>query len=138
MTILHILVCFQPLLFDPAEKNKHKFMVQTAFAPEGEFNMDQLWKEITPEQLMDSKLKCVFDLPAEQNESSDDPTKFSPKAASTNASAPNNSVESELQKAAQEVMYKVCNCMILGGFGMVYVGPLHYVYKILLLCNFES
>lgn len=98
-----ISICFQPLLFDPAEKNKHKFMVQTAFAPEGEFNMDQLWKEITPEQLMDSKLKCVFDLPAEQNESSDDPTKFSPKAASTNASAPNNSVESELQKAAQEV-----------------------------------
>lgn len=27
-------VCLQPYDFDPAEKNKHKFMVQTVIAPD--------------------------------------------------------------------------------------------------------
>ncbi|CAG9859806.1 unnamed protein product [Phyllotreta striolata] len=98
-----ISICFQPHPFDPAEKNKHKFMVQTAFAPDGEINMEQLWKEITPDQLMDSKLKCVFDLPAEQVEQIDDTSKFSPKTSVANVTASSNTIESELQKAAQEV-----------------------------------
>ncbi|XP_028138738.1 vesicle-associated membrane protein-associated protein B/C [Diabrotica virgifera virgifera] len=95
----------QPLLFDTAEKNKHKFMVQTAFAPESDFNMDQLWKEITPDQLMDSKLKCVFELPPDQTEgTTEDATKFSPKTVAANSAVPDNSnVEWELKKAAQEV-----------------------------------
>lgn len=29
-------VCLQPYEFDPTEKNKHKFMVQTVIAPEGD------------------------------------------------------------------------------------------------------
>lgn len=95
-----IAICLQPFLFDPAEKNKHKFMVQTVFAPEGEVNIDQLWKEISPEQLMDSKLKCVFELPPEQNEATEELNK-SPKA--TPLTMANNSIEPELQKAAQEV-----------------------------------
>ena len=28
--------------FDPNEKNKHKFMVQSMFAPDGEINQDTL------------------------------------------------------------------------------------------------
>ncbi|XP_023013355.1 LOW QUALITY PROTEIN: vesicle-associated membrane protein-associated protein B/C [Leptinotarsa decemlineata] len=98
-----IAICLQPFLFDPAEKNKHKFMVQTVFAPEGEINLEQLWKEITPEQLMDSKLKCVFEMPPEHTEisGSDDTAKFSPKTAAP--VLPTNSADSELQKAAQEV-----------------------------------
>jgi hypothetical protein len=43
------------------EKNKHKFMVQTMFAPDGDINQDTLWKEASPDAIMDSKLKCVFD-----------------------------------------------------------------------------
>lgn len=39
---MHVLVCLQPFIFDPAEKNKHKFMVQTVFAPEGDVNLDAL------------------------------------------------------------------------------------------------
>lgn len=30
------------LRFDPNEKNKHKFMVQSMFAPDGEINQDTL------------------------------------------------------------------------------------------------
>lgn len=34
--ILFVTVCLQPFEFDPTEKNKHKFMVQTVIAPEGD------------------------------------------------------------------------------------------------------
>lgn len=70
-------------------------MVQTVFAPEGEINLEQLWKEITPDQLMDSKLKCVFELPVDQDETAEDTTKFSPKVG---AAPPVSSLESELKK----------------------------------------
>jgi len=43
-------------------KNKHKFMVQTTFAPDGEVNQESLWKKVDPSAIMESKLKCVFDL----------------------------------------------------------------------------
>ena len=61
-----ILVSLQPFEYDPAEKNKHKFMVQSMFAPDGEINQDTLWKEIDQNDLMDSKLRCVFAMPAGQ------------------------------------------------------------------------
>lgn len=35
-------VCLQPFIFDPNEKNKHKFMVQSLVAPEGDINIEQL------------------------------------------------------------------------------------------------
>lgn len=35
-------VCLQPFDFDPNEKNRHKFMVQSLVAPDGEFNAEQL------------------------------------------------------------------------------------------------
>ncbi|XP_019867702.2 vesicle-associated membrane protein-associated protein B [Aethina tumida] len=96
---IEIAICLQPFVFDPAEKNKHKFMVQTVFAPEGEINLEQLWKEIGSDQLMDSKLKCVFELPAE-NETHEEPNKASPKLDTT---AQSNSEESELKRAAAEI-----------------------------------
>jgi vesicle-associated membrane protein-associated protein A len=58
-------VMLQPFEYDPAEKNNHKFMVQSLFAPTATVeSLDQLWKEAAPSQLMDSKLRCVFELPA--------------------------------------------------------------------------
>ena len=39
---LILLVSLQPFEYDPAEKNKHKFMVQSMFAPDGEINQDTL------------------------------------------------------------------------------------------------
>ena len=35
-------VSLQPFEYDPNEKNRHKFMVQAMFAPEGEINPDTL------------------------------------------------------------------------------------------------
>lgn len=65
-----VAVMLQPFDYDPNERNKHKFMVQTMFAPDGPIeSQEALWKEAKPDQLMDSKLKCVFELPvdAQQN-----------------------------------------------------------------------
>lgn len=60
---VEIAITPQPVYVDPNEKNKHKFMVQSVIAPEGKTNIDQVWKEISSEQLMDYKLKCVFETP---------------------------------------------------------------------------
>lgn len=57
-------VMLQPFEYDPTEKNKHKFMVQSMYAPDGKIeSQDQLWKDAPPESLMDTKLKCVFEMP---------------------------------------------------------------------------
>ena len=40
---VNIAVSLQPFDYDPNEKNKHKFMVQSMFAPvDGEINQDTL------------------------------------------------------------------------------------------------
>ena len=45
-TEVSIAVSLQPFEFDPNEKNKHKFMVQSMFAPEvGEINQDTLVRD---------------------------------------------------------------------------------------------
>ena len=67
-TEVSIAVSLQPFDYDPAEKNKHKFMVQSMFAPDGEINQDTLWKEVDQNELMDSKLRCVFAMPAGKEE----------------------------------------------------------------------
>ncbi|KAL0852154.1 hypothetical protein ABMA28_000389 [Loxostege sticticalis] len=64
---VEIAITPQPVYVDPNEKHKHKFMVQSVIAPEGKTNIDQVWKEISPEQLMDYKLKCVFETPRGTN-----------------------------------------------------------------------
>lgn len=83
-------------------------MVQTVFAPDGDYHFELLWRDINPEQLMDSKLKCVFEVPAELADPPEEPYKVSPKkSAPTTAafvpSANSTGAESELEKAAAEV-----------------------------------
>lgn len=58
-------VMLQPFEYDPNERNKHKFMVQSMYAPEGTINHESLWKDAPKDQLMDSKLRCVFEMPNE-------------------------------------------------------------------------
>jgi hypothetical protein len=41
-------------------------MVQSLIAPDGEINAEQLWKDVSPDQLMDAKLRCTFELPEEK------------------------------------------------------------------------
>lgn len=100
-----IAICLQPFIFDPEEKNKHKFMVQTVYAPDSDANLEQLWKDINPEQMMDSKLKCVFELPPDLADApQEEPAKVSPKAtAQSSPYVPAHLEVEELEKAAIEV-----------------------------------
>ncbi|KYN09325.1 Vesicle-associated membrane protein-associated protein A [Trachymyrmex cornetzi] len=120
--VTEIAVCLQPYDFDPSEKNKHKFMVQTVVAPDDdddEYPID-VWKDINPDQLMDSKLKCVFENPVINTTSSTvkmTATSTTTKADSNATNGKNKTVgdsvksspkvlgeaEEKLIKAAQEV-----------------------------------
>ncbi|UXI18688.1 helix-loop-helix protein 1-like [Sarcoptes scabiei] len=76
------------------EKNKHKFMIQSVIVPKNisNINLDELFKSTSPENLMDSKFKCIF---------IDEPSTASQKGSSqssTYASIPEHpGVNSEFQ-----------------------------------------
>ncbi|XP_067887341.1 VAMP (vesicle-associated membrane protein)-associated protein A, like isoform X2 [Heterodontus francisci] len=82
-TTVTVSVMLQPFDYDPNEKSKHKFMVQTVYAPPGAADMEAVWKDAKPEDLMDSKLRCVFELPVENEKSND--LEVSKSAGVTNA-----------------------------------------------------
>jgi len=92
---VEVAVMLQPFEYDPAEKNKHKFMVQTMYAPDGPYDADTLWKDAKSEALMDSKLKCVFELPAAEQV-------VAPVLGKEDAAATENKLEAELQKALED------------------------------------
>ncbi|XP_067640473.1 vesicle-associated membrane protein/synaptobrevin-binding protein [Eurosta solidaginis] len=57
-------ICLQPFVYDPNDKNKHKFMVQSLVVTDRSVeDWNKLWKESEPHQLMDVKLRCVFEMP---------------------------------------------------------------------------
>lgn len=87
---VQVAVSLQPFEYDPQEKNRHKFMVQAMFAPDGEINQDTLWKDTDGSQLMDSKLKCVFVMPENSANSN-----VSNWAASTTSNNPNSNDSSK-------------------------------------------
>ncbi|KAM4030633.1 vesicle-associated membrane protein-associated protein B/C [Anomaloglossus baeobatrachus] len=64
---INVSVMLQPFDYDPNEKSKHKFMVQSMYAPPDTSDMEAVWKEAKPEELMDSKLRCLFELPSEND-----------------------------------------------------------------------
>lgn len=69
-----VAVSLQPFDYDPAEKNKHKFMVLATIAPDGDsYTSESIWQNLKPEDTMDSKLKCVFEFPSENETGSEVP-----------------------------------------------------------------
>ncbi|XP_056129317.1 vesicle-associated membrane protein-associated protein B/C-like isoform X2 [Lampris incognitus] len=66
-TSINVSVMLQPFDYDPNEKSKHKFMVQSMVAPCDMTDMEGVWKEAKPEELMDSKLRCSFEMPLEND-----------------------------------------------------------------------
>ncbi|KAK1157648.1 vesicle-associated membrane protein-associated protein B-like [Acipenser oxyrinchus oxyrinchus] len=85
-TSVDVSVMLQPFDYDPNEKSKHKFMVQSLMAPDNVTDMEGVWKEAKPEELMDSKLRCVFELPSE-NEKTHDQNKITSTSASKSESS---------------------------------------------------
>lgn len=121
VTILVTLQPFDPN--DPNEKGKHKFQVLSVLAPEGDFNIETLWKESSLE-INDWKLKCVLETPDEGSNAaaptaSVNSSASPPVTSSTTASAPIvkhedkgskdasmqkvSNLELELRKASEEI-----------------------------------
>jgi hypothetical protein len=103
-----VAVMLQPFEYDPAEKNKHKFMVQTMYAPDGAYDTDTLWKDAKSEALMDSKLKCVFELPAAEQVATSTNKEEPTESGSFNRGSmyfdmnAQNALEGELRKALED------------------------------------
>lgn len=91
-------------------------MVQSMIVPEGEINIEQLWKEVGPDQLMDAKLRCSFETPNEKvnektvsqlttqllkNESGSDNMSTSLGTSATDSG--NKSVDTDIVRATAEV-----------------------------------
>lgn len=53
-------VMLQPLDADTQDKSKHKFMVQSMYASVDATDVEVLWSQAASGDLMDSKLRCVF------------------------------------------------------------------------------
>ncbi|KAL4091472.1 hypothetical protein QTP88_026159 [Uroleucon formosanum] len=96
-----ISVILQPFDYDANERNKHKFLVQTVVvdpvADYGEDGKTFQWRDVEEGRIMDSKLKCSFEMPTieqilESKNIHDDTT----AVIETN-------IETELQKATTEV-----------------------------------
>ncbi|XP_034733731.1 vesicle-associated membrane protein-associated protein B-like isoform X2 [Etheostoma cragini] len=77
---VNVSVMLQPFDYDPNEKSKHKFMVQSMLAPYDMTDMEGVWKEAKPDELMDSKLRCAFEMPIENDKTTELSTL--PKSAS--------------------------------------------------------
>ncbi|KAK0091000.1 hypothetical protein PV326_003890, partial [Microctonus aethiopoides] len=95
--IIEIAVCLQPFEFDPTEKNKHKFMVQTVIAPEGDTDdfVNDVWKDINDDLVMEYKLKCVFENPVSTNSPG--------KPSETNATKTDSNTTNGKNKATGDV-----------------------------------
>lgn len=87
-----VMLMLQPFEFDPHEKNKHKFMVQTMYMPDGEVNVETLFREAEASQVMDSKLRCVFEMPPDSNATTGSAP--SPAAAKDSSSVPSETASS--------------------------------------------
>ncbi|XP_028659527.1 vesicle-associated membrane protein-associated protein A-like [Erpetoichthys calabaricus] len=88
-TTVVVSVMLQPFDYDPNEKSKHKFMVQTIFAPPNITDMEAVWKDAKSDDLMDSKLRCIFELPSENEKVNDiEPSKATPVLNSSKQDGP--------------------------------------------------
>ena len=55
-----ISVMLQPFEYNPEDKPKHKFMVQSMFAPDDNYDVDRVWKEAAPSEIVDVRLRYVI------------------------------------------------------------------------------
>ncbi|KAF4095490.1 vesicle-associated membrane protein-associated protein A [Onychostoma macrolepis] len=97
-----ISVMLQPFDYDPNEKSKHKFMVQTIFAPPNVSDLEAMWKDAKPDDLMDSKLRCVFDMPSDNEKMNELESSKSASALSASKADGLSLDDTEMRKLMEE------------------------------------
>lgn len=65
---MEVSIMLQPFQYDPNERNNHKFMVQSMTLSEenAALPLDEIWKNAAPGVVVDKKLRCQFELPADE------------------------------------------------------------------------
>uniref|UniRef100_UPI00398E4C10 vesicle-associated membrane protein-associated protein B/C isoform X2 n=1 Tax=Pristiophorus japonicus TaxID=55135 RepID=UPI00398E4C10 len=111
-TSINVSVMLQPFDYDPNEKSKHKFMVQSMFAPPDYQDMEAVWKEAKPDDLMDSKLRCVFELPSENEKTHElEINKVTSSSLKTEASMMSKSTSSSLDDSDMRKVMDDCRIL---------------------------
>ncbi|BFZ18374.1 hypothetical protein BsWGS_21413 [Bradybaena similaris] len=90
---ISVAVMLRPFDFN----GKHKFLLQSVFAPDnlGD-NHDSVWKDALPENLMYTKLKCVFEMPDGAQQ------RVSPETTRSEESAPLSFFESTFEDPSRK------------------------------------
>ncbi|XP_051887135.1 vesicle-associated membrane protein-associated protein B/C isoform X2 [Pristis pectinata] len=111
-TSINVSVMLQPFDYDPNEKSKHKFMVQSMFAPADCQDMEAVWKEAKSDDLMDSKLRCVFELPSENEKTHElEVNKVTSTSLKTEASMMSKSTSSSLDDSDMRKVMDDCRIL---------------------------
>ncbi|XP_016355293.1 vesicle-associated membrane protein-associated protein A [Sinocyclocheilus anshuiensis] len=98
-----ISVMLQPFDYDPNEKSKHKFMVQSIFVPPSVSDLEAMWKDAKPDDLMDSKLRCVFEMPSDSEKLSElESTKASSALNASKTAGSLSTDDTEMRKLMEE------------------------------------
>jgi len=65
---MEVSIMLQPFQYDPNERNNHKFMVQSMTLSEenASLPLDEIWKNAAPGSVVDKKLRCQFEVPADE------------------------------------------------------------------------
>lgn len=90
---IRVAIMLQPMEDEtPNERVRHKFMVQSTVLLQDVKNLDSVWLDLSPDQIMDSKLRCVFESPEKNDAESKTTTPATnttviPEAASTTTSS---------------------------------------------------
>lgn len=104
---IKIAIMLQPIEEDSqAERNKHKFMVQSTIIRDDSSSLETVWQTASPEDVMDSKLRCVF-LPAQpdilKEHSSKNKINLSKSpSSSSNTPAPDTTSTTQQQQPADQ------------------------------------
>ncbi|XP_072304902.1 vesicle-associated membrane protein-associated protein B/C-like isoform X2 [Eucyclogobius newberryi] len=93
---IHVSVMLQPFEYDPNDRSRHKFMVMSMLAPDNMTDMEAVWREARPEELMDTRLRCTFEMPPEN----EDPEGESTKSLSSSSAPSLKSEASALPKSS--------------------------------------
>ncbi|XP_067856801.1 vesicle-associated membrane protein-associated protein B/C isoform X2 [Heptranchias perlo] len=111
-TSINVSVMLQPFDYDPNEKSKHKFMVQSMFAPGDYQDMEAVWKDAKPDDLMDSKLRCVFELPSENEKTHElEINKVTSTSLKTDAAMMSKSTSSSLDDSDMKKVMDDCRSL---------------------------
>lgn len=90
-----IAIMLQPFEHESqSERSKHKFMVQSTVIRDESSNLESVWQSATQEEIMDSKLRCVFQMPT-SSVITEDITTASKKGNTPLATSPQTSISPE-------------------------------------------